>query len=459
MKTRIFTKCSRINAPVEEVFQWHSRPGALERLVPPWDPLKVIERKGGILKGGQAILKMKAGPVPYLWAAEHTDYEENRMFRDRQIRGPFALWEHTHLFEPDGPDACFLEDRIEYALPFPPFGNFLAAPLVEKKLSAIFAYRHHTTAQDMASHLSRKDTFPLKVLISGASGVIGSVLTPFLTTGGHQVVRLVRRDPKEGEIFWNPAKEQLDTSAIKGINAMVHLAGEHIGQGRWTPDKKRVIIESRTKSTELIAKAAAAMNPPPQVLVCASAIGYYGNRDECLMTEDACCGNDFISEVCDLWEKAAAPAIDKGIRVVFARIGIALTPMGGALERMLLPFMLGLGGKFGTGSQYTSWIGIDDVVAAIYHLINNKNISGPVNLTAPNPVTNAEFTQILGNVLNRPTKMTVPEWAIKLAFGQMGREVVLSGAKVEPQKLLESGYRFRYPDLESALLHLLGKLK
>lgn len=458
MKTRIFTKRSRIPAPVEDVFQWHSRLGALERLVPPWDPLRVVERKGGILKGGQAILKMKAGPVPYLWMAEHTDYDENRMFRDRQIRGPFALWEHTHLFEPDGADACFLEDRIEYALPFHPFGNFLAGPVVEQKLSSIFAYRHRTTAQDIAAHLSGKDKPKLNVLVSGASGVVGSVLTPFLTTGGHNVIRLVRRSPKQGEIFWNPASGQLDTSAMNGIDAIVHLAGEHIGQGRWTPEKKKIIIESRTKSTELIAKAAAQMNPLPKVLICASAIGYYGNRDECLMTEDACCGSDFISEVCDLWEKAAAPAIDKGIRIVFARIGIALTPMGGALERMLLPFMLGLGGKFGSGEQYMSWIGIDDLIASIYHLINHETISGPVNLVSPNPVSNAEFTQILGKVLNRPTRMNVPEFAIKLAFGQMGKEVVLSGARVEPRKLVESGYAFRYPELESALSHVLGKM-
>ena len=457
MKTLMFIKRSRIPAPVEETFKWHSRPGALERLVPPWDPLKVIERTGGIQKGGQAILKMKAGPVPYTWIAEHTEYEENRMFRDRQVRGPFALWEHTHLFEPDGDTACFLEDRIEYALPVHPFGNFLAGPIVRQKLSDIFTYRHNITAQDMTAHFSRKDKTPLNILISGATGVIGSALIPFFTTGGHQVKRLVRRNPEDGDVLWNPMTGELDSAKLCAADTLIHLAGEHIGRGKWTPEKKRIIVESRTKGTELIAKAAAAMNPLPKTLICASAIGYYGHREDCLLSENACGGDDFISEVCDQWEKAAAPAIDKGIRVVFLRIGIALTPMGGALERLLPTFSLGLGGKIGTGRQYMSWIGIDDVIGGIYHVINHEEIEGAVNLVAPNPVTNAQFTEILGKVINRPAIMTVPEFTIRLAFGEMGKEVLLSSTRVSPEKLTDSGYRFRHSTLESALSHLLGR--
>lgn len=457
MKTKLFTKRSRIDTPVEDVFQWHSRPGALERLVPPWDPLKVIERTGGILKGGQAVLKMNAGPVPYTWIAEHTEYEENRMFKDRQVRGPFAFWEHTHLFEPDGDHACFLEDRIEYALPFHPFGNFLAGSLVQKKLSDIFTYRHNITAQDMIAHLSRKHLPPLNILISGATGVIGSALIPFLSTGGHQVKRLVRQNPKNNDVLWNPMSAELDSAKLGGIDTVIHLAGEHIGRGRWTPEKKRIIVESRTKGTELIAKTAANMNLMPKTLICASAIGYYGDQGECQLTENACCGGEFISEVCDQWEKAAAPAIDKGIRVIFLRIGIALTPMGGALERLLPTFNLGLGAKIGNGSQYMSWISIDDVIGAIYHVINDEQIQGPINLVSPNPVTNAQFTATLGKVLGRPAAMTIPALAIQLAFGQMGKEVLLSGTRVFPEKLTESGYRFRHPMLESALSHLLGK--
>ncbi len=458
LKNEVFIKRSRINAPVEMVFKWHSRPGALERLSPPWDPLQVIEKKGGIREGARAVLKMKAGPVPYKWIAEHTDYEENRLFRDRQVKGPLAQWIHTHRFEPDGNYACFLEDRIEYALLFHPFGSFFAGGAVRKKLEGIFNYRHTTTIHDIATHLPVNEK-PMNVLISGASGVVGSALIPFLTTGGHRVTRLVRKKtvPGEEEVYWNPNANTLNTDDLAGTDTVIHLAGENIGQGRWTKEKKTRIIESRTKGTSLIANAIAKLDPAPRVMVCASAIGYYGNRGSQVLTEEDGPGDDFISEVCHKWEKAAEPAIEKGIRVVFMRIGIALTPSGGALERLLLPFQMGIGGKIGSGSQYMSWIGIDDVIGAIYHAIKNDKIEGPVNVVSPNPVTNKEFTKTLGRVLSRPTLATVPEFAIKIAFGEMGREIPLSSTRVKPEKLMKTGYRFRNPDIEGALSHLLGR--
>jgi len=461
MKTEIFIKRSRINAPADIVFKWHSRPGALERLSPPWDPIQVIEKKEGIQKGTKAVLKMKAGIIPYQWIAEHTDYEENRLFRDRQIKGPLASWVHTHKFEPDGEEASFLEDHIEYALKFHPFGNFFAGDMVQEKLESIFHYRHTTTALDIADHLSGKDEKPLNVLISGAGGVVGSVMIPFLTTGGHRVVRLVRRNPlaeKETEsVFWNPASGELDPNAIQGIDTVIHLAGENIGEGKWTKEKKRRIIESRTKGTALIAKTIAELNPPPKVMICASAVGYYGHRKDWIMTEKEGPGNDFISQVCYEWEKAASPAIEKGIRVVFMRIGIALTPAGGALKRLLSHFQIGLGGKIASGSQFMSWVGIDDVIGAIYHTVSHEELEGAVNLVSPNPVTNLEFTNRLGKVLLRPVRFTIPALAVKLAFGEMGKEVLLSSTRVQPVKLLESGYKFRNLELEGALRHLLGK--
>lgn len=458
MKKQVFIKRSHINAPAETVFNWHSRPGALERLSPPWDPLQVIESQGGIHKGARVILKMKAGPIPYQWIAEHIDYEENRLFRDRQVRGPLAHWTHTHRFDPDGENACFLEDRIDYALRVHPFGHFLVGDRVRKKLETIFQYRHITTARDIAAHRARGKHSPANILISGSGGVVGSALIPFLTTGGHRVIRLIRRQPgpKENAVYWNPATGCLDYDTLNGIDTVIHLAGENIGQGRWTRAKKKKIIESRVRGTSLIARAAAALKPRPRVLICASAIGYYGDRGDQIMTEKENPGDDFISKVCYEWEKAAAPALEKGIRVVFLRIGIALTPAGGALARLLLPFQMGIGGKMGNGRQYMSWIGIDDVIGAIYHVMNNDDVEGPVNVVSPNPVTNLEFTKALGNVLSRPAPLSVPAAAIMLAFGKMGREIVLSSTRVRPEKLLNTGYRFRNPDIEGTLAHLLG---
>lgn len=460
MKIETFIKKSHINAPVEDVFRWHSRPGALERLSPPWDPVRIIERKGGINKGARVVLGMKAGPFPYKWTAEHTDYEENRLFRDRQVIGPFSSWVHTHNFEPDGLEGSFFEDRIDYALPFYPFGNLIGGPSVKAKLARIFKYRHATTVQDIIIHLSRKDIRrPMKIIMTGASGLLGSVLIPFFTTGGHIVHTLVRRVPimEKGEVFWDPETGRIDPTVFDGADAVIHLAGEHIGEGRWTDEKKRRIIESRTKGTLLIAGTISRLSSPPPVFICASAIGYYGNRGNKILTEDDPPGDDFISKVCSEWEKSAQVAVDAGIRVAFMRIGIALSPAGGALSRLLLPFRAGLGGKIASGSQYMSWIGIDDIIGAFFHVLTDNTIAGPVNVVTPNPVTNLEFTKTLGKILSRPAIFSVPAAAINIAFGEMGREVLLSSTRVVPQKLSESGYIFRNPDLSGALSHLLGK--
>ncbi len=460
MKTETFVKRTHIRAPVEEVFKWHSRQGALERLSPPWDPVRVIERKGGINKGARVVLEMKAGPFPYKWAAEHTDYEENRMFRDRQVRGPFSSWVHTHSFEPDANDASFFEDRIDYALPFYPFGQMFGGESVKAKLERIFRYRHATTVEDISLHLSGKNIKkPMKILMTGSSGLLGSAMIPFFTTGGHIVNTLVRRTqvPEKGGAFWDPEQKKLDPSVFDGIDAVIHLAGEHIGEGRWTDEKKRRIIESRTKGTSLIAETISRLSSPPPVFISASAIGYYGNREDRILTEDDKPGDDFISKVCGEWEKSARSAVSAGIRVVFMRIGIALSPAGGALRRLYLPFAAGVGGKIASGSQYMSWIGIDDVIGAFFHVLAESKISGAVNVVSTNPVTNLEFTKTLGKVISRPTIFSVPAAAINLAFGEMGREVLLSSTRVMPEKLIETGYRFRNPDLSGALSHLLGK--
>lgn len=459
MSREIFRKQSVINAPVDAVFKWHARPGAIERLSPPWDPLKVLYRSGGIEKGAQVVLLMKAGPVPYKWHARHTDYRENELFRDEQIRGPFSAWVHTHRFEPASGNQCILEDVIEYRLPLHAVSALAARRMIRSKLQRIFSYRHDITARDIGRHHSDQPATPLTVLISGASGVIGSAVIPFLTTGGHRVIRLVRRPPEPGsdEVFWDPASGVIRLEGIDRIDAVLHLAGENLDNGRWTPSRKKKILESRVKGTELIARAISTLDEPPGVMLCASAVGFYGNRGGAMLSETDGPGDDFISSVCDRWEKAAAPAAKKGIRTAFLRIGVVLTPMGGALQKVLLPYRLGLGGRIGSGRQYISWISMEDVIGSIHHILTHKEIAGPVNIVSPEPVTNRDYTGVLGRVLGRPTPLTLPSFVIKAGFGQMGREILLSSTRVMPDVLIKTGYGFVNSDLEMSLRHTLGK--
>ena len=299
----------------------------------------------------------------------------------------------------------------------------------------------------------------MKVLLSGASGLVGSALIPVLTGGGHQVVRLVRSQPSDevSEVRWDPEAGDIAAAGLKGVEAAVHLAGESIAAGRWTAAKKARILESRVKGTRLLAETLAELKRPPKVLVSASAVGYYGDRGEETLREESASGSAFLSDVCRQWEAATEPAAAAGIRVVNLRFGVMLSSVGGALPRLLTPFKLGVGGRLGSGKQFMSWIAIDDVIGAILHALGTETLRGAVNAVAPEPVTNREFTRTLGRVLGRPTVFPMPAFAARLAFGQTADELLLASQRVEPAKLLASGYLFRFPDLEAALRHLLGK--
>jgi uncharacterized protein len=300
----------------------------------------------------------------------------------------------------------------------------------------------------------------MKILVTGSSGLVGSQLVPALRTLGHDVVRLVRDKAQwgEGAALWDPAAGQIDPAALQGCHAAVNLAGESIAAGRWSEKRKRAIRQSRVDSTRTIATALATLEPKRRVLVNASAIGFYGSRAAEVLDETSATGSgDFLSGVCRDWESATEPAAAAGVRVVLVRFGVILSRQGGALAKMLTPFKLGLGGKVGRGDQYMSWIAIDDVVGAIIHCLNTDSLSGPVNVVAPQPVTNLEFTRTLGRVLSRPTIFPMPAFAARAAFGQMGQELLLSGQRVEPARLLAAGYAFKFPQLEPALRHVLGK--
>lgn len=294
----------------------------------------------------------------------------------------------------------------------------------------------------------------MKVVVSGASGLIGSELVPALRASGHEVIRLVRREVAGAdEVAWNPATGSLDAHLLEGVDAIVNLSGENIGQ-RWTASRKREILESRLAATGLLARTAAALDPRPSVFVSAGGVGVYGDRGDEIVTEESTLGSGFEADVVRAWEAAAAPARDAGIRVVNFRQGVVLAKEGGALARMLLPFKLGVGGRVGSGKQWWSWVAIDDVTAA-YGFVLGHEIDGVVNLTAPNPVTNAQFADALGKALGRPTILPTPAFAIRALFGEMGEDVLLCGRRALPARLIESGFDFSAPTIDTALSHVL----
>jgi uncharacterized protein (TIGR01777 family) len=295
----------------------------------------------------------------------------------------------------------------------------------------------------------------MRVVIGGASGLIGSALVPVLEANGHDVLRLVRREPRApAEIRWDPASGALDPAPLAGVDAIVNLSGESIGQ-RWTASRKREILDSRTHATGLLARTAAALDPRPKVFVSASAIGIYPDRGDEVLTEDAEEGTGFEPDVVRAWEAAAQPAGDAGVRVVTFRQSPILAREGGMLDRLRLPFKLGLGGRLGSGRQWFSWVSLDDVTSA-YALALTADLDGVYNLTSPNPVTNEQFTRALGRALHRPTVIPVPAFAIRTLFGEMGDEMVLAGKRILPARLLARGFEFAAPTLDVALERAFG---
>ncbi|MGH9933063.1 MAG: TIGR01777 family oxidoreductase [Pyrinomonadaceae bacterium] len=298
----------------------------------------------------------------------------------------------------------------------------------------------------------------MKILIGGSHGLVGTALIKTLEAEGHEISRLVRHYPNSSsEIEWSPDRYSIALARIEGFDAVVNLAGESIAEGRWTEEKKRRIRESRVKGTKLLGDALANLTNRPKTFICASAIGYYGNRGDELLTEASAPGKDFLADVCVEWEKATALATEKGIRVVNARFGVILDQHGGALAKMLPPFRMGVGGRIGDGKQWMSWIALDDIVGALNFALTNDSLRGSVNFVAPNPVTNAEFTKTLGKALSRPTLFPIPAFGVRLMFGEMGEALLLGGQRVAPERLKEFHYNFQYPELLAALRHLLAE--
>jgi uncharacterized protein len=445
------TYSSVVDAPLGEVFAWHARPGAITRLMPPWSPVQV-EREADSVRDGRAVLRLPGG---LRWVAAHqpSEYDPPHEFADALTSLPLSAvlpWRHAHRFAVAGERATRVTDVVE-------------TPLPARVLRPMFAYRHRQLADDLAAQARARAACPepLTIAVTGSGGLIGTALTGLLTTGGHRVIRLVRRPPRRGDKYtgerhWRPDDPAPDL--LSGVDAVIHLAGASIA-GRFTPGRKQEIRDSRIIPTRRLAELAAATSSDLRAFVTASAIGIYGpDRGDELLTETSARGEGFLADVVADWEDATAPAARAGLRTVQVRTGIVQTPSGGML-RMLYPlFESGLGGRLGSGEQWLSWIGLDDLLDIYLRAVTDAALSGPVNAVAPVPVRNAGYTAVLAGVLRRPALVPVPGFGPRLLLGAEGaREIAEASQYVRPQRLINAGHYFRHPELEATLRHVLGR--
>ncbi len=451
---RVYTRRVALPVSAAEVWKWHEAPEAFGRLNPAWDPVEVVERSGGLGVGARTVIRMKLGPVPQQWVAEHTACEDGRMFQDTQTSGPFSRWVHTHRFLDQPGGGSVLEDEVDYALPMGFLGQAFGGPFAQTTLQRLFDYRHRVTTIDLERHARFADRPKLTVAVSGASGLLATALKAFLGTGGH-TFRAMKRGQNGIAI---------DVAALEGADAVVHLAGAGVAEGRWTDQRKKEIVESRVSFTRALVDALGTLKQRPKVLLSGSAIGIYGERGDEVVTEASAPGPRgdgrgaaFLSKVCEDWEAEGLRAQKLGIRVGLLRTGVVLTTKGGALKELLPPFKAGVGGPIAGGKQWMSWICLEDTIGAIHHALFTDSLEGPINLVSPNPVTNSEFSKTLGRVLSRPAVVPVPAFALKLAFGEMAEGTVLPSLRVQPTALEKSGFTFVHPQLEQCLRFTLGK--
>lgn len=446
----VATSCLPVS--IEDAFAYHERPGALERLVPPWESVVVESSDGSLEVGSEVVLKTSVLGVPVRWVARHTEYDPPKLFADTQVSGPFATWDHRHEFDEQG-DECQLTDRVEYRVPVGALGQAMGGWKARATLESMFSYRHRVTRDDLALQSAYRLT-PKRIAISGCSGLVGRQLSSLFTLLGHQTLPIVRKPTdKASEIAaWHDEKE---TEKFRSVDAVVHLAGKSIADARWSDSVRREIRASRVDKTRQLCESLAGLDEKPEVLVCASATGIYGNRGDEILDETSAVGDDFLADVAREWEEACRPAAEAGIRVVNARFGIVLSPRGGALQKMMLPAKFA-GGALGNGKQWWSWIALDDVLGAIYHAISNEELRGPVNYVAPDPIQNRDFASTLGKVIGRPALFPAPAFALRAAMGEMADALLLASTRVVPGKLQESGYEFRFPDLDAFLRYTLG---
>jgi uncharacterized protein (TIGR01777 family) len=415
----VFTYRFELDHPADEVTAWLERSGSTQRLTPAWSP----------------VLFRGPGEIGRPFRVRSRDRRVERLGDGRSAVVESVAWE--------GP----LESL-----------DAVSNDWVGRSLERLLSFGARRLAGDLGLHRRYGSGAGRTVAVTGSSGMIGSALRFLLEAGGYRVVR-VSRSPSRGpdEVEWDPHAGRLNGASLEGVHAVVHLAGESIAGVRWTRAKREAILRSRWEGTLLLCRVLADLGHSPEVLVSGSAVGYYGNRGEERLTERSASGDGFLADVCRRWEEATHVARAIGIRTVHLRTGVVLSPAGGMLGTVLLPFGLGLGGRVGSGRQYLSWIDLDDLTGLILHAIREVVVRGPMNGTAPHPVTNAAFTDVLGRVLGRPTLLPAPALAVRALLGDMGEELLLWGQRAVPQTALDTGYAFQFTDLEDSLAHQLGR--
>ncbi len=445
----IIQRETQLPFPAADVWVWHMRPGAMERLIPPWIKATVVEAAPPA-DGSLAAVEIQLGLRRARWVVRHRDVIPGQRFSDEQVSGPFARWIHLHQFV-DAPGGSVLRDKIDCRLPSGL--NALVGHNVRERIERALRYRHDTLAADLAL---QRGVAPRRFVIAGAGGLIGSALLPFLMSGGHQVTRLVRRRPGEGEASWDPARGTLDPSALEGTDIVINLAGAGIADRRWSAARKRELVDSRVAATSLLARTIARLKRPPAAFVSVSGVGFYGDRGDEVLEDTSSRGNGFLADLAEQWEGAAREAADV-TRVTHPRFGLVLSPRGGALGRMLLPFRLGVGGPLGHGGQWMSPASIDDTIDMIYRAALDDRLTGAFNAVGLEPVTSKAFARTLGAVLARPAILPGPAPALRLAFGELADEALLASQRAVPSALIAGGFPFRNPTFESALRHVLGR--
>ncbi len=460
----------------ETVYAFHDRPGIFERLTPPWEDVEVIRRtpgpNGSLDVGAELELSTPlVGPVRGRVLTRHTWHERPLGFTDVQQEGPFAKWEHQHRFHAetrDGIDGTRMVDRIEWVAPLGPAGKAAEPFVIQPRLNTMFAWRHERVKRDLQRH-AEAGLSPMRIAMTGATGLVGRALTTLLETGGHTVVPLKRDRDKtregareDGRIFWEPVGKNGQPGAVgpglEDCDAVVHLAGAPIAETDWDERGKRIIEQSRSVGTETLCRALAKL--PPKVLVSTSAVGFYGDRGDEELTEASSPGTGFLAEVGQGWEAGVTPAAEAGWRVAIVRVGLVISANGGLLGPLLPLFRAAGGGPVGSGKQWMPWVHIDDLTGLFLHLLAHEETAehGRVfNGVAPNPVRNATFSKALGRALNRPAVVPAPAFGVRMVLGrEKADELLLAGQRVHPEATLAAGFRYDEPELDDALAFELG---
>lgn len=450
-----FEKRSEIKASARELFEWHAKPGAFQRLTPPWQSVEVVREDPGLQEGKRIEIKLSTPAGTKHWKARHTSCIDGKEFTDTQDEGPFRSWTHRHSFRDTREYHCEMSDMVEYKLPFGFLGDTFGGGFAKEQIEKTFEYRHWLTAADFEFKHQLPNFRKLKIAITGGSGFLGTQLNALLSTQGHEVRNITRSKKKESDIRWDPVKGEIELSELEGLDAVINLAGENLVSGRWNEERKKRLWSSRVDSTAFLIDALLRLEDPPSVFLSGSASGYYGTDPEQEFTEGSKRGEGFLAELCEAWENAALRAGSCGMRVCLLRTGIVLDPRGGALHKMLPAFRLGAGGPLGDGKQWFPWVAQEDWIRAVNWLLFAEKATGPFNLVSPQVVRQRDFATALGKVLHRPSFLPAPKAALSLVLGEMADEALMASARVKPVALQEKGYPFLLSDLETALSRVL----